>query len=65
MMLRWSDQNGIRQLAMVVAANLVVNLIFFMTHPVFYSVLYNSHRDVFALDFAVRNSDSTAGRHSG
>ncbi|HET7122601.1 MAG TPA: hypothetical protein VFI51_00670 [Bradyrhizobium sp.] len=35
MMLRWSDQNGIRQLALVVAANLVVNLIFFMTHPVF------------------------------
>jgi hypothetical protein len=35
MMLRWSGQNGIRQLALVVAANLVVNLIFFMTHPVF------------------------------
>ena len=35
MMLRWSDQNGIRQLALVVTANLVVNLIFFMTHPVF------------------------------
>jgi len=34
-MLRWSDQNGVRQLALVVAANLVVNLIFFMTHPVF------------------------------
>jgi hypothetical protein len=65
MMLRWSDQNGIRQLALVVTANLVVNLIFFMTHPVFYSVLYNSHRDAFALDFAVRNSDSTAGSHSG
>src|SRR6266576_1742416 len=35
MMLRWSDQNGVRQLALVIAANLVVNLIFFMTHPVF------------------------------
>ena len=34
-MLRWSDQNGARQLALVIAANLVVNLIFFMTHPVF------------------------------
>src|SRR5258705_13974275 len=35
MMLRLSDQNGIRQLALVIAANLVVNLIFFMTHPIF------------------------------
>jgi 4-amino-4-deoxy-L-arabinose transferase-like glycosyltransferase len=35
MMLRLSDQNGIKQLALVIAANLVVNLIFFMTHPVF------------------------------
>jgi len=34
-MLRWSDQNEARQLALVIAANLVVNLIFFMTHPVF------------------------------
>ena len=34
-MLRLSDRSGIRQLALLVAANLVVNLIFFMTHPVF------------------------------
>jgi hypothetical protein len=35
MMLRLGDQNGIRPLAVVIAGNLVVNLIFFMTHPVF------------------------------
>jgi hypothetical protein len=35
MMLRLDDQNGIRPLAVVIAGNLVVNLIFFMTHPVF------------------------------
>ena len=35
LMLRLSDQNGARQLALVIAGNLVVNLIFFMTHPVF------------------------------
>lgn len=34
-LLRLSDQSGIKQLALVIAGNLVVNLIFFMTHPVF------------------------------
>jgi 4-amino-4-deoxy-L-arabinose transferase-like glycosyltransferase len=35
LMLRLSDQNGTRQLALVIGGNLAVNLIFFMTHPVF------------------------------
>lgn len=35
MMLRLGDQNGVRPLALVIAGNLVVNFIFFMTHPVF------------------------------
>ncbi len=30
-----SDRRGARQVAIVLAANLVVNLIFFMTHPIF------------------------------
>jgi hypothetical protein len=33
--------------------------------PGFYSVLYDSHRDAFALDFAVRNLDSAPGSNSG
>jgi hypothetical protein len=32
---RWRDFAGVMQLALVVAGNLAVNLIFFMTHPVF------------------------------
>jgi hypothetical protein len=35
LMLRFSRENGIRQVAVIIAGNLVVNLIFFMTHPVF------------------------------
>jgi 4-amino-4-deoxy-L-arabinose transferase-like glycosyltransferase len=32
---RWRDSGGVTQVALVIAGNLVVNLIFFMTHPVF------------------------------
>jgi hypothetical protein len=32
---RWRDFAGVMQVELVVAGNLVVNLIFFMTHPVF------------------------------
>jgi hypothetical protein len=35
LMLRWHRGNGIRQLALVTAANLLVNLAFFLSHPVF------------------------------
>ena len=35
LMLRFSRQDGIRQVALIIAGNLVVNLIFFMTHPIF------------------------------
>jgi hypothetical protein len=35
LMLRLSRHSGTRQVALVIAANLVMNLIFFMTHPVF------------------------------
>jgi hypothetical protein len=35
LMIHFSRQSGIRQIALIVAGNLVVNLIFFMTHPVF------------------------------
>jgi hypothetical protein len=34
-MFHFSRQSGIRQIALIVAGNLVVNLIFFTTHPVF------------------------------
>jgi hypothetical protein len=34
-MLRWHRGNGSRQTALVTAANLMVNLAFFLTHPVF------------------------------
>ena len=34
-MLRWPRGNGCRQTALVTAANLMVNLAFFLTHPVF------------------------------
>lgn len=34
-MLRWHRDNGTRQMALVTAANLLVNLAFFLTHPVF------------------------------
>ena len=34
-MLRWHRGNGTRQTALVTAANLMVNLAFFLTHPVF------------------------------
>jgi hypothetical protein len=35
LMLRWHRGNGTRQTALVAAANLMVNLAFFLTHPVF------------------------------
>ena len=35
LMLRWQRGNGTRQTALVTAANLMVNLAFFLTHPVF------------------------------
>jgi hypothetical protein len=35
LMFHFSRQSGIRQIALIVAGNLVVNLIFFTTHPVF------------------------------
>jgi hypothetical protein len=35
LILRWRDLGGTTQVALVVAGNLVVNLVFFMTHPVF------------------------------
>jgi hypothetical protein len=35
LMLRWHRGNGIRQIALVTAANLLVNLAFFLSHPVF------------------------------
>jgi hypothetical protein len=35
LMLRWHRGNGTRQTALVAAANLLVNLAFFLTHPVF------------------------------
>ena len=35
LMLRWHRGNGSRQTALVTAANLMVNLAFFLTHPVF------------------------------
>jgi 4-amino-4-deoxy-L-arabinose transferase-like glycosyltransferase len=35
LMLRWHRDGGRRQTALVTAANLVVNLAFFLTHPVF------------------------------
>jgi hypothetical protein len=65
MMLRWSDQNGIRQLALVIAANLVVNLIFFMTHPVFtpYYTIPIGMLSLWTLLF--RNLDSAPGGNSG
>ena len=34
-MLRWRRGNGIRQVALVTAGNLLVNLVFFLSHPVF------------------------------
>jgi len=37
LILRLSRRSGARQAALVVAENLVVNLIFFLTHPVFTS----------------------------
>ncbi len=35
LILRWRRGNGIRQVALVTAGNLVVNLAFFLSHPVF------------------------------
>jgi hypothetical protein len=35
LMLRWHRGNGSRQIALVTAANLVVNLAFFLSHPLF------------------------------
>jgi hypothetical protein len=35
LMLRWHRGNGMRQIALLVAANLVVNLAFFLSHPLF------------------------------
>ncbi len=35
LMLRWHRGNGVRQAALLVAANLLVNLAFFLSHPVF------------------------------
>src|SRR6202158_5339698 len=35
LMLRWRRGNGTRQVALVTAGNLLVNLAFFMSHPVF------------------------------
>jgi hypothetical protein len=35
LILRWYRDSGIRQLALVTAGNLLVNLAFFMSHPVF------------------------------
>ena len=35
LMLRWHRGNGMRQIALLVAANLVINLAFFLSHPVF------------------------------
>ena len=35
LMLRWNRGNGTGQTALVTAANLMVNLAFFLTHPIF------------------------------
>ena len=35
LMLRWRQGNGMREVALVTAGNLLVNLAFFMSHPVF------------------------------
>jgi hypothetical protein len=35
LILRWRGGNGIRQVALVTAGNLLVNLAFFLSHPVF------------------------------
>ena len=53
-MFAWKRKTGQRQVALVVAANLFVNLAFFLTHPVFthYYMLPIAMLSLWSLSFA-------------
>jgi len=55
LILRWRRGNGIRQVALVTAGNLVVNLAFFLSHPVFtpYYTIPVAMRSLWSVLFAL------------
>jgi 4-amino-4-deoxy-L-arabinose transferase-like glycosyltransferase len=63
---RSSRQGGVRQVALVVAGNLVVNLIFFMTHPLFtpYYLMPIAMLSLWTLLFATLDLRSETARDS-
>ena len=65
LMLRWYRGSGSGQTALVAAASLLVNLAFFLTHPIFTSLLYYPCRNALVVEPAVRlpdGSDGSGGR---
>ena len=54
-------EHGQAEVALLVGANLAVNLIFFMTHPSIHALLYDSRRHAFVVDTAVRDARPACG----
>ena len=61
LILRLNRGNGITQTALVAAGNLLVNLAFFMSHPVFTPYYTVPVADAFVVEFAVCWLDAAGG----